>query len=121
MGNFLANHADRADQGHHRSRSRRRQARVRGDDDDEENRCRRDRSGAAGMKFLIGSRAASLELNQRRKSSPRRTAPPATLLETDMKTILSVALILSLCGLARAADDKAADPVGTWKIEYTIG
>ena len=37
-----------------------------------------------------------------------------------MKTILSVALVLGLCGLARAADEKA-DPVGTWKCEYTIG
>jgi hypothetical protein len=38
-----------------------------------------------------------------------------------MKTILSVALVLGLCGLARAADDAKADPVGTWKIEYAIG
>ena len=37
-----------------------------------------------------------------------------------MKTILSLALILGLCGVARAADDKA-DPVGTWKLEYMIG
>jgi hypothetical protein len=35
-------------------------------------------------------------------------------------TILPVALVLALCGLARAADEKA-DPVGTWKIEYAIG
>jgi hypothetical protein len=37
-----------------------------------------------------------------------------------MKTILSVALVLGLCGLARAADAKS-DPVGTWKCEYMIG
>ena len=37
-----------------------------------------------------------------------------------MKTILSVALVLGLCGVARAADEKS-DPVGTWKLEYTIG
>ena len=37
-----------------------------------------------------------------------------------MKTILSLALVLALCGLARAADEKA-DPVGTWKLEYAIG
>src|SRR6478752_2670052 len=37
-----------------------------------------------------------------------------------MKTILSVAVVLGLCGLARAADEKA-DPVGTWKCEYEIG
>lgn len=37
-----------------------------------------------------------------------------------MKTILSVALVLGLCGLARAADEKS-DPVGTWKLEYMIG
>jgi hypothetical protein len=44
-----------------------------------------------------------------------------------MKAILSAALVLGLCGLAAAADDKKADdkkggdPVGTWKCEYTIG
>jgi hypothetical protein len=37
-----------------------------------------------------------------------------------MKTILSAALVLGLCGLASARDDKA-DPVGTWKCEYEIG
>ena len=41
-----------------------------------------------------------------------------------MKTILSAApsvvLVLGLCGLARAGDEKA-DPVGTWKVEYAIG
>src|SRR4051812_42416874 len=44
-------------------------------------------------------------------------------LEADiMKTILSVALVLGLCGVARAADEKSqADPVGTWKCEYAIG
>lgn len=39
-----------------------------------------------------------------------------------MKTILSLALVLGLCGIANAADDKkAVDPVGTWKCEYMIG
>ena len=37
-----------------------------------------------------------------------------------MKTILSAALVLGLCGLASARDEKA-DPVGTWKCEYKIG
>ena len=37
-----------------------------------------------------------------------------------MKAILSVALVLALCGFAGARDDKA-DPVGTWKCEYKIG
>jgi hypothetical protein len=37
-----------------------------------------------------------------------------------MKAILSVALVLGLCGLAGARDDKA-DPIGTWKCEYEIG
>jgi hypothetical protein len=37
-----------------------------------------------------------------------------------MKALLSAALVLALCGLARAADEKA-DPVGTWKCEYAIG
>ena len=38
-----------------------------------------------------------------------------------MKAILSMALVLGVCGLAGAADDKAGDPVGTWKCEYEIG
>ena len=37
-----------------------------------------------------------------------------------MKAILSVALVLGVCGLAGAADDKL-NPVGTWKCEYEIG
>ena len=36
-----------------------------------------------------------------------------------LKAILSVALVLALCGLARAQGEKA-DPVGTWKCEYGI-
>ena len=38
-----------------------------------------------------------------------------------MKAILSMALVLGVCGLGGAADDKVADPVGTWKCEYEIG
>jgi hypothetical protein len=37
-----------------------------------------------------------------------------------MKTILSAALVLALCGLARPQGEKA-DPVGTWKCAYEIG
>ena len=37
-----------------------------------------------------------------------------------MKTILSAALVLGLCGLAVAQGEKA-NPVGTWKCEYQIG
>src|SRR5438477_12686961 len=40
--------------------------------------------------------------------------------EAIMKAILSAALVLGLCGLAGARDEKA-DPVGTWKCEYAIG
>ena len=36
-----------------------------------------------------------------------------------MKAILSVALVLGVCGFAGAADK--VDPVGTWKCEYEIG
>jgi hypothetical protein len=36
-----------------------------------------------------------------------------------MKAILSMALVLGLCGLTGAADK--VDPVGTWKCEYDIG
>ncbi len=38
-----------------------------------------------------------------------------------MKAILPVALVLGICGLVRAADDKVVDAVGTWKCEYEIG
>ena len=39
-----------------------------------------------------------------------------------MKAILSLALVLAVCGLAGAADDKdKVDPVGTWNCEYEIG
>ena len=38
-----------------------------------------------------------------------------------MKAILSMALVLGVCGLASAADDKVVDPIGTWKCEYEIG
>jgi hypothetical protein len=44
-----------------------------------------------------------------------------TISEAIMKAILSMALVLGLCGLAAAADDKVVDPVGTWKCEYEIG
>ena len=37
-----------------------------------------------------------------------------------MKTILSAALVLGICGLAVAQGAKT-DPVGTWKCEYEIG
>ncbi|HJZ56729.1 MAG TPA: hypothetical protein VKE74_17310 [Gemmataceae bacterium] len=37
-----------------------------------------------------------------------------------MKAIISAALVLGLCGLAGARDEKA-DPVGTWKCEYEVG
>src|SRR5438270_4948599 len=45
----------------------------------------------------------------------------ATISEVIMKAILSLALVLGVCGLADAADDKVVDPVGTWKCEYEIG
>ena len=36
-----------------------------------------------------------------------------------MKAMLSLALVLGVCGLAGAADK--GDPVGTWNCEYEIG
>ena len=38
-----------------------------------------------------------------------------------MKAILSMALVLGVGGLAGAAGEKAADPVGTWQCSYEIG
>jgi hypothetical protein len=46
--------------------------------------------------------------------------PARHFLETNMKAILSAALVLGLCGLAVAQGEKAG-PVGTWKCEYKIG
>ncbi len=37
-----------------------------------------------------------------------------------MKAVLSAAMVLGLCGLANARDEKA-NPVGTWQCEYQIG
>lgn len=38
-----------------------------------------------------------------------------------MKAILSMVVVLGVCGLAGAADDKVVDPVGTWQCSYEIG
>ncbi len=38
-----------------------------------------------------------------------------------MKAILSMAILLGVCGLVVAVENKKADPVGTWKCEYAIG
>ena len=38
-----------------------------------------------------------------------------------MKAILSMALVLGVCGLAVALEDRKADPVGKWKCAYEIG
>jgi hypothetical protein len=45
----------------------------------------------------------------------------ATISEAIMISMLSMTLVFGVCGLADAADDKAVDPVGTWKCEYEIG
>jgi hypothetical protein len=48
-----------------------------------------------------------------------RPLPVPHFSEAIMKAILSMALVLGVCGLAGAADK--VDPVGTWKCEYEIG
>jgi hypothetical protein len=45
----------------------------------------------------------------------------ATKSEAIMKAIFGAALVLGVCGLAGATDDKAGDPVGTWNCSYEIG
>jgi hypothetical protein len=45
---------------------------------------------------------------------------PKNFLEANLKSILSMALVLAFCGLAGAQVEKA-DPIGTWKCEYKIG
>lgn len=49
----------------------------------------------------------------------RRLLSHSHFLEANMKSFLSVALVLGVCGFADAEDK--ADPVGTWKCEYKIG
>src|SRR5262249_5164523 len=43
----------------------------------------------------------------------------AQFVETIMKAVFSMALVLGVCGFAGAADK--VDPVGTWNCEYEIG
>jgi hypothetical protein len=62
----------------------------------------------------------TIAVRGRRRSTLDRFAC-ATISEAIMKAILSMALVLGVCGLAGAADDKVVDPVGTWKCEYEIG
>ena len=38
-----------------------------------------------------------------------------------MKAIFQMALVVGVCALASAADDKVVGPVGTWKCAYKIG
>ena len=45
----------------------------------------------------------------------------ATISEAIMKAIRSMALVVGVCGLAGAADDKEVDPVGRWKCADAIG
>ena len=45
---------------------------------------------------------------------------PKNFLEANMKSILSMALVIAFCGLAGAQGEKA-DPIGTWKCAYKIG
>jgi hypothetical protein len=64
--------------------------------------------------------AASLESPSRLEAVRVGRLPARHFSEAIMKAILSAALVIGLCGLAGARDDKA-DPVGTWKCEYEIG
>jgi hypothetical protein len=48
-----------------------------------------------------------------------RLLPFPHFTEANMKAILSMAVVLGVCGLAGAADK--VDPVGTWKCDYEIG
>jgi hypothetical protein len=64
--------------------------------------------------------AASLNRRQRLEAVRVGRLPCRHFAEAIVKAILSVALVLGLCGLASARDDKA-DPVGTWKCEFVIG
>ena len=75
---------------------------------------------SGGMGLSTGRGLGTIAAGGGRGSASDRTRR-ATISEANMKAILSMALVLGACGLAWAADDKAADPVGTWKCEYEIG
>src|SRR5262249_45929411 len=55
------------------------------------------------------------------EGAPVERFPARHFLEAIMKAILAMALVLGVCGLARALGGGVVDPVGTWKCEYDIG
>src|SRR4051812_14911955 len=63
---------------------------------------------------------ASLQSPPAAGGGPRRAVPARLSARATMKAILFAALVLGLCGPARAGDAKAG-PVGTWKCAYDIG
>jgi hypothetical protein len=69
--------------------------------------------------MLTGGRGIPTIITQRLEAVRVGRLPARNFLEANMKTILSMALVLAFCGLAVAANQ--ADPVGTWKCEYNIG
>src|SRR6478609_6030389 len=66
-------------------------------------------------------RLARHPYNHRRRPVRVGRLPPTFFAGATMKAIFSVALVLGLCGVASARDDKKADPAGTWKCQYKIG
>jgi hypothetical protein len=87
--------------------------------------CRRGRDQVAAVVSALrdltnGRGIDTIAVSGWRRSTLDRL-PCATISEAIMKAILSMALVLGVCGLAGAADDKVVDPVGKWKCEYEIG
>src|SRR5436309_14381154 len=85
-------------------------------------RPRRFLDGRASRDYygLTNGRGIHRNRCQRLVSVCVRPLPFPHFSEAIMKAILSTALVLVVCSLAGAADDKV-DPVGMWKCEYEIG
>jgi hypothetical protein len=78
------------------------------------------RKEAPGRAILTGgSGIAKIAVGGWRRSVSDGS-PAGNFWETNMKAILSMALVVGFCGLAGAQGAKS-DPVGTWKCEYQIG
>src|SRR5207249_1528272 len=70
----------------------------------------------------FGTHGAPHYTRRQRPTIPVRVGRLARRLSegTTMKAVLASALAVGLCAIA-FAQDKKADPVGTWKCEYEIG
>jgi major membrane immunogen (membrane-anchored lipoprotein) len=69
---------------------------------------------------LSGGRRLTIESPARAGGGLRRTVFLPLFSEAIMRAMLSIALVLGVCGVADAQSEKV-NPDGTWKCEYEIG